>query len=104
MNATSFTIWDTETTGLDKAFDVPVEFGALVTDANLQPIRDIQLSCRPPRFVLPQPGALLTTKRRISELMSRPLSPYQATCQFAQAVRTATPTCFVTYNGVNFDD
>ena len=47
MNPTTFMFWDSETTGLDKAFDVPVEIGALVTDANLSPIRDINLVCRP---------------------------------------------------------
>ncbi|HZN44481.1 MAG TPA: exonuclease domain-containing protein [Nitrospiraceae bacterium] len=104
MNPTSFTIWDTETTGLDKAFDVPVEIGALFTDASLQPIRHIHLSCRPPRSVLPQPGALLTTKRRISELMSRPMTAYETTGRFKEVVEAVTPTCFVTYNGVKFDD
>ena len=104
MNPTSFTIWDTETTGLDKALDVPVEIGALVTDSSLQPIRDFHLSCRPPRFVLPQPGALLTTKRRISELMSRSMTAYETTSRFKEMVEEVTPTCFVTYNGVKFDD
>jgi oligoribonuclease (3'-5' exoribonuclease) len=32
MNQTSFMFWDSETTGLDKAFDVPLEIGALVTE------------------------------------------------------------------------
>jgi exodeoxyribonuclease I len=104
MTPTNFVFWDTETTGLHKAFDVPVEIGAVVTDAGLSPLRDISFSCRPPRFVLPHPGALVTTGRSISDLLSRPLSPYEATCRFAQEVRAATPTCFVTYNGVRFDD
>ena len=104
MNPTTFTFWDTETTGLHKAFHVPVEIGAVVTDASLRPIREINLACRPPRFVLPEPGALLTTGRSISELLGRPVTAYEATCRFAQEVRAATPTCFVTYNGVGFDD
>ena len=41
MNPTRFMFWDMETTGLDKAFHVPVEFGAIVTDASLRPIREI---------------------------------------------------------------
>ena len=104
MNPTTFTFWDMETTGLDKALHVPVEIGAVVTDANLRPIREIDITCRPPQFVLPEPGALLTTGRPISELLSRPVSAYEATCRFAQEVRAATPTTFVTYNGVKFDD
>src|SRR5262245_36837939 len=104
MNPTRFMFWDTETTGLHKAFHVPVEIGAVVTDASLRPIREINSACRPPQFVLPEPGALLTTGRSISELLNRPSTAYEATCQFAQEVRDATPICFVTYNGVGFDD
>ena len=61
-------------------------------------------SIRPPRFVLPEPGALLTTGRSIGELLSRPVSAFEATCRFEQEVRATTPTTFVTYNGVSFDD
>ena len=104
MNPTRFMFWDLETTGLHKAYHVPVEYGAVVTDASLRPIREIAIACRPPQFVLPEPGALLTTGRSISELLSRPVSAYEATCRFAQEVQEATPTCFVTYNGVKFDD
>ena len=43
MQPISFVFWDTETTGLNKAFDVPVEIGALVTDANLSAQREINL-------------------------------------------------------------
>ena len=104
MTPTTFTIWDTETTGLSKAYDVPVEIGALITDPTLQPIRDIHLSCRPPSSVLPHPGALLTTKRKFSELMSRAESSYETISRFAQMVQAVTPTCFLTFNGVRFDD
>jgi exodeoxyribonuclease I len=104
MNPTTFMFWDSETTGLDKAFDVPVEIGALVTDANLSPIRDINLLCRPPRSVLPAPGALLATRRSIGEVLSRPSSLYDVMRRFAEELATTGSTCFVTYNGVRFDD
>jgi exodeoxyribonuclease-1 len=104
MTANSFVILDLETSGLDRAFQGPVEIGAVVADANLQPIREINHCCRPPSFVLPEPGALVATGRSIVELMSRPVSEYQAACRFAQEVHAATPTCWVTYNGVKFDD
>ena len=104
MHPTSYVFWDTETTGLDKAFHAPVEIGALVTDANLSPQREINLACRPPRFVLPEPGALVATRRSIHDLLSRSMSAYEATRRFAKEVEAATPTCFVSYNGVTFDD
>ena len=77
---------------------------AHITDPTLQPIRDIHLSCRPPSSVLPHPGALLTTKRKFSELMSRAESSYETISRFAQMVQAVTPTCFLTFNGVRFDD
>ena len=104
MTPTSFVFWDTETTGLNTAFDLPVEIGALVTDGNLSAQREIDLSCRPSRFVLPDPGALVATGRSIHDLLSRSMSGYEATRRFAEEVEAATPTCFVSYNGVSFDD
>jgi exodeoxyribonuclease I len=104
MDTNGFVFWDTETTGLDKAFHVPVEIGGLITDGDLVPSRSFELESRPPKFVLPDPGALVTTGRSISELHARDLSCYAATQKFAAEVRSVTPTCFVTYNGVSFDD
>ena len=54
--------------------------------------------------MLPDPGALVATGRSITEPNGRKLSSYAATKAFAAEVRAATPTCFVTYNGVSFDD
>jgi len=104
MDVSGFVFWDTETTGLDKHFDVPVEIGGLVADGDLRPTRGFELASRPPKFVLPDPGALVATGRSITELNERKLSCYSATTAFVAEVRAATPTCFVTYNGVSFDD
>jgi exodeoxyribonuclease-1 len=104
MDPTTFVFWDTETTGLNKAFHVPVEIGAVITDRSLAPSHEINLPCRPPRNLLAEPGALITTGRAFRELQSRSLSAYAAICEFASAVEATTPTCFVTYNGVRFDD
>src|ERR1041385_8495731 len=98
MDTNGFVFWDTETTGLDKHFHVPVEIGGLVTDDDLRPMRSFELAGRPPRFVLPDPGALVATGRSISELNARTLSCYAATKAFVAEVLVATPTCFVTYN------
>ena len=104
MNTNGFVFWDTETTGLDKHFHAPVEIGGLVTDGDLRPLRSFELACRPPKFVLPDPGALVATGRSITELNGRELSCYAATMAFVAEVQAVTPTCFVTYNGVSFDD
>src|SRR5262245_36351166 len=103
MRVSTFTCFDSETTGLDKAFHDVVDIGAVVADADLQLIRQIDIRCRA-SSALPEPEALIATGQSFSELQSRRVSPYQAICQFAQEVRTATPTCFLTWNGIRFDD
>ena len=104
MNPMTYMFWDTETIGLDRAFHVPVEIGAVVTDHGIRPLRETSLSCRPPSSLLADPGGLITTGRGWAEVQNRTLSSYAAICQFASVVEAASPTCFVSYNGIRFDD
>ena len=104
INPKTYIFWDTETTGLDRAFHVPVEIGAVVADSALRRMREISLSCRPPRCLLADPAALVTTGRRWQEVQGRTLSTYEAVRQFVAVVEAASPTCFVSYNGTRFDD
>ena len=104
MSTNQFVFLDTETTGLDKAFHQPVEIGGVVTDIQLSPLRQFELLCRPSCFVLPDPKALAVTGRSIGELMGRGCSTYEVTRRFADEVRNVAGGCFVTYNGIAFDD
>ncbi len=104
MSPHKFVFWDTETTGLSKAFHMPVEIGGVVANESLSPVREFELSCRPTAFVLPEPKALVVTGRSIHELLCRDHSAYQAIGQLTAEVRAVTPTCFVTFNGISFDD
>jgi oligoribonuclease (3'-5' exoribonuclease) len=53
MNTNGFVFWDTDTTGLDKHFHVPVEIGGVITDGDLRPIRGFDLASHPPKFRCP---------------------------------------------------
>lgn len=104
MRNSRYFFWDTETTGLNKAFHMPVEIGWVATDTSLTPTQTGELTCRPSSFVLPEPGALVTTRRFISDLMSRGATEYEMASRFAVAVGGAASTCFVSFNGIAFDD
>ena len=57
----SYVIYDLETSGLDPAWNVPLQAALLHTDAELKPLGELSLRCRLPAHIVPAPGALLTT-------------------------------------------
>jgi exodeoxyribonuclease-1 len=104
MPAKTLLWYDYETTGTDPARDRPVQFAALRTDTELQPVGQPEvLYCRPAHDVLPNPEACLITG----------IAPQDAErdglieAEFAAAVheRMAEPgTCSAGYNSIRFDD
>lgn len=96
--------YDYETTGTDPARDRPVQFAAIRTDLQLQPVADpVTLYCRPSRDVLPRPEACLVTgiAPQATERDGMPEA------DFAAAVHEllAEPgTCSVGYNSIRFDE
>jgi exodeoxyribonuclease-1 len=98
-------LWhDYETWGADTRRDRPVQFAAIRTSPELEPLGEpVALTCKPPRDRLPQPQACLITG----------LAPQDAErdgmieAEFAAAVHeqlAAPGTCAVGYNSIRFDD
>ncbi|MGN6313570.1 MAG: exodeoxyribonuclease I [Rhodanobacteraceae bacterium] len=98
-------LWhDYETWGADTRRDRPVQFAAIRTSSELEPIDGpVALTCRPPRDRLPHPQACLVTG----------LVPQDAEregvieAEFAARVHeqlAAPGTCAVGYNSIRFDD
>ena len=71
----SFVFWDTETTGMNTAFDQILQFGAIRTDHELRELERFDIRCRLLPYVVPSPGALLTTGRHRSTHGSCPAEP-----------------------------
>jgi len=102
--ASTFLWHDYETWGADTRRDRPVQFAAIRTTPELEPVgQPHAFTCKPPRDRLPQPQACLITG----------LAPQDAErdgvieAEFAAAVheQLATPgTCAVGYNSIRFDD
>jgi exodeoxyribonuclease-1 len=58
----AFIFYDTETTGLNPAFDQIVQFAAIVTDDDFNTQEELNLRCRLRPHVIASPGAMWVTK------------------------------------------
>jgi exodeoxyribonuclease-1 len=58
----NFVFYDTETTGTDTTFGQILQFAAILTDADLNELERFETRCRLLPYVVPAPGALLTTR------------------------------------------
>ena len=63
-----FSFYDLETTGRSPAFDHPLQFAAILTDDDLQPMEEVNLRCRLAAHVLPSPGAIAVTGISLDQL------------------------------------
>ena len=101
----SFVIYDVETTGLNKRFDQILHFGAVRTDADLAPTARLDLRSRLLPYVVPSPKALLLTGVSLREISgnARP-SHYEMVCEIQKALSGWSPTVFLGYNSIRFDE
>lgn len=98
-------LWhDYETFGADPRYDRPVQFAAIRTDLDFNPVGEpISLFARPPRDYLPQPGACLVTG--ITPQLAEERGVIEA--EFVATVYEALAqpgTCALGYNSIRFDD
>ncbi|MFC5421015.1 exonuclease domain-containing protein [Bosea eneae] len=100
----SFIIYDLETTGLDPAWNVPLQAALIYTDEELRPLGELSLRCALPAHVVPSPGALLTTGIRPSQLDQAPMSCLDMLGQIARAIRAWSPATILGYNTLHYDE
>ncbi len=101
----SFVIYDVETTGLNKRFDQILHFGAVRTDEDLVPTARIELQSRLLPYIVPSPKALLLTGVSLKVITdnARP-SHYEMVCEIQKALSGWSPTVFLGYNSIRFDE
>jgi exodeoxyribonuclease-1 len=101
----SFVLYDVETTGLNKRYDQILQFAAVRADADLVETDRFETQARLLSHVVPSPTALHVNGVHISDLFdpSRP-SHYAMVCQIAERLRQWTPSVFLGFNSLSFDE
>jgi exodeoxyribonuclease I len=101
----SFVFFDTETTGLRRGFDQIIHFAAIKTDNDLVEIDRFETRCRLLPFVVPNPSALTTNGITIERLNDKRLaSHYAMVAEIQRTLVNWSPSIFVGYNSIRFDE
>ncbi|WP_320196876.1 exonuclease domain-containing protein (plasmid) [Agrobacterium rosae] len=101
-----FVIYDLETSGLNKRFDQILQFAAIPTNDDLEQIAaPVNVRARLLPSIVPSPGALHVTQRSISHITDASLPTlYQAACEIHDASMSWSPSMFLGYNSIRFDE
>lgn len=100
-----FVFFDTETTGLQFGFDQIVQFAAIRTDNDLNEIERFEVRSRLNPIVVPHPKAMLTNGLSIKQLISSTLpSHYEMMCAINAKLLSWSPSIFLGYNSIRFDE
>jgi exodeoxyribonuclease I len=100
----TFIFYDTETTGLNSAFDQITQFAAIVTDDGFNVLKEINLRCRLKPHVIASPGAMRVTKVGPKAIQSAPLSCYEIACQIRRFIERHSPAILIGFNSISFDE
>lgn len=100
----NFVFYDFETTGTSPAFDQALQFAAIRTDENLNPIEEINIRCRLSDHILPSPIALSVTGVTPDMLLNQNLSHYEFTLQLYDLIQRWSPAIWTGYNTISFDE
>jgi exodeoxyribonuclease-1 len=101
----TFVFYDTETTGIDTAFDQILQFGAIRTDENLNEIDRFEIRCSLQPHIVPAPMALKVTGVTPEMLLDpTQLSHYAAMRMVHEKLSDWSPSVFVGYNSISFDE
>lgn len=100
-----FVFYDTETTGLEKDFSQILQIALVFTDDDLNILSSKKIECRRLSWVVPSPGALLTTGFVPDDLKKGKYSHYEMMAEVNQWLRTQHwPVIFAGYNTLGFDE
>ena len=101
----AFIFYDTETTGVDTAFDQILQFAAIKTDNDLNELDRLDIRCRLMPHIVPSPGALRVTGVTPAMLTDPNLpSHYEAICLIRAKLIEWSPVVFIGYNSISFDE
>lgn len=100
-----FIFYDTETSGLSKEFGQILQIALVFTDDNLNILSSKKVECRRSPWIIPSPGALLTTGFTPDDLKKSKNSHYQMMREVDEWVRSQyMPVIFSGYNTLGYDE
>lgn len=100
-----YVFFDTETTGLETAFDQIVHFAAVHTDHELKELDRFEIRSRLQPHVVPHPAAMLTNRLPIDRLADSSLPTHGAmVAELRQQLLGWTPAIFAGFNSIAFDE
>lgn len=100
-----FIFYDTETSGLDKDFSQILQIALVFTDDNLNILSSKKIECRRSPWVIPSPGALLTTGFTPEDLKKSKNSHYEMMQEVDEWIRSQyMPVIFSGYNTLGYDE
>jgi len=100
----TFIFYDTETTGLESAFDQIIQFAAIVTDDNFNILEELNLRCRLQPHILPSPGAMLVTGVGPRTIQQAPLSCYGMVREIRAFIERWSPAVVTGFNSIGYDE
>jgi len=101
----NYLFYDLETSGTDQYFDQILQFAAVRTDSELNPIEEpINILCQPRKDVIPSPGAFKTTCIDIEELQNKGVTEFELSQRVNELFIGTGQQCIVGYNSKSFDD
>lgn len=101
----NFAFFDLETTGTSPAFDHPLQFAAILTDAEFREIERVNLRCRLAPHVIPSPQALAVTGVRPHQLVAPELpSLFEFAQELTALVARWSPVIWTGFNSIRFDE
>lgn len=101
----NFAFFDLETTGISPAFDHPLQFAAILTDADFREIERVNLRCQLAPHVIASPQALAVTGVRPDQLLDLRLPTlFEFTQELSELVSRWAPAIWTGFNSIRFDE
>ena len=100
----NFIFYDTETSGRDPFFDQIFQFAAVLTDAELNPIDEVEYRARRMAHIVPSAGALLVNGLNPFNLSQAQFSAYEFAQEIKSKILQWSPAVVSGYNIFSFDN
>jgi exodeoxyribonuclease-1 len=100
----SYVVWDIETDSAQTDWATIIELGAILLDDNFKEKDRFSIRCRMPQDRVPSATALCINKSNVDLITKGNLSHYEMLVQVEKKFREWSPSTFLGYSSINFDD